>query len=296
MIEIQDGSSSLAKVGNGGISKNIAPFSVGKLELALLSRFPREDAEDWDRMGLVVGDPAATVEGVAVALDPTSAALESAKRAGANVLLTHHPVFLDPPEVLAPTYGKAPASGVTVFNAVRHGIALMNFHTALDVSVEATRMLPQMLNLEFDGLLETLKSNPDKGYGQVCSVRDADKPFKLAHLAARCTSVFGRAPRVWGDFDLQLDRVVVANGSAGNIVDACINKGVSCLVCGEIRYHAALDAAQAGLAIVELGHDVSELHLAALLAQAAVDAGVPQDRVSIVDQAGNWEMPDSTRI
>ena len=296
MIEIQDGSSSLAKVDTGGISRNAAPLSLGRLELALLSRFPREDAEDWDRMGLVVGDPAATVTGVAVALDPTLAAVESAKRVGANVLLTHHPVFLDPPEVVAPSFGKAPVSGVTVFNAIRQGVALMNFHTALDVSVEATRMLPRMLNLEFDALLEPLASTREKGYGQICSVRDEDAPFKLAHLAARCTSVFGRVPRVWGDFDAQLDRIVVANGSASGLVNACVREGVSCLVCGEVRYHSALDAVQAGLSIVELGHDVSEHHLTALLAQASVDAGVPQDRVNIVDQTGNWAIPDSTRI
>ena len=296
MIVIEDGNSSLAKVDSGSISKQVKPLSVGELEQVLLNSFPRSDAEEWDRTGLLVGDPAQTVTGVAVALDPTREAIQVAERSGANVLVTHHPAFLDPPSALSPSHELAITPGVNVFEAISKGVALMNFHTALDVSVAATRLLPGMLGLEFERLVVPLASDADKGYGPLCSVRASERPFKLAHLAARCTSVFGRAPRVWGDFDSQVNKVVVANGSAGNVVELCVKMHVDCLVCGEVRYHAALDAAQAGLCIVELGHDVSELPLVALLAQAVRDAGVDQDAITIVDQSGNWQLPDSTRL
>ncbi len=46
---------------------------------------------------MTVGDPARLVTGVAVALDPTVEAIENAANAGANVLVTHHPAFLQPP-------------------------------------------------------------------------------------------------------------------------------------------------------------------------------------------------------
>lgn len=296
MIKIEGAGTDLAKLDGGTISKQSKSLTVGQLERALLARFPRADAEEWDRMGLLVGDPAAPVEGVAVALDPTYKAVEAAEAAGANVLLTHHPAFLDPPTTIAPSRDIASQQGVNVYAAVRKGVALMNFHTALDVSNEAMRMLPEMLSLDYEGVLVPSGDDPNKGYGQKCAVRASDDPFKLSHLAARCTSVFGRAPRVWGDFRDVLRSIVVANGSAGNVVRACVRDHVDCLVCGEVRYHDALDAAQAGLCIVELGHDASELPLAALLAQAVVDAGVPKDRVSIVDQSANWSQPDSTRM
>ena len=199
MIKIEDGSSNLAKVDVGGISKQVKPLSIGELELALLARWPQEDAFDWDNTGLLVGDPAQTVSGVAVALDPTGDAIEAAAKMGANVLLTHHPVYLDPPPRFMPSHKLATTPGVNVFTAITNGIALMNFHTALDVSAEATRLLASMLNLEFERVLEPFPTSPEKGLGQVCSVRASDKPFKLSHLAARCTSVFRRAPRVWGD-------------------------------------------------------------------------------------------------
>ena len=299
MITIEDGNNTeLAKVASGDIAKPSRPsvLTVGELELALLRQFPREDAEEWDRMGLLVGDPAAPVTRVAVALDVTRNAIAAARRAGANVLLTHHPAFIEPPAVLSPSHAAATAAGVNVYEAVAGGVALVNVHTALDVCPASTRLLAGLLSLDFVRVLVPLPADVRKGYGPLCSVRASDAPFSLAHLAARCTSVFGRMPRVWGDMDARLTRIAIANGSAGNVVDAAVAARADCLVCGEVKYHAALDAVQAGLAIVELGHDVSELPLTALLAQAAIDAGVPSDAVVMLDQGANWAMPDSTRL
>ena len=295
MIEIEDGRE-LAKRNSGTLSRQPKPLTVGQLELALLKRWPREDAEEWDRTGLLAGDPAALVEGIAVALDPTPEAVRAAKQVGANVLLTHHPAFIEPPAAFSPSFDVADAPGVGVYTAVSEGVALMNFHTALDASVEATRLFPRMMNFDFKRLLAPLASDSDKGYGILCSVRENDLPFKLSHLAARATSVFGRAPRVWGDLDATVERVVIANGSASAVVDACVEAKADCLLCGEIRYHAALNASQAGLAIAEVGHDVSEFPLCALLAQAAIEAGVPEDAVTMVDQSANWRYPEATRV
>jgi dinuclear metal center YbgI/SA1388 family protein len=288
--------SSLAKVNAGLPVRPEKPLTIGQLELELLARFPRENAEAWDRMGLLVGDPAALVEGVAVALDPTGEAIQAASRAGANVLLTHHPAFLDAPQAFSPSHSVATVPGVNVYNAIANGVALMNFHTALDVSKEAAGVLPNMLGLAAGDALEPLEGKPGLGYGRICTVRATDAPFKLAHLAARCTSVFGRTPRVWGDFAQVLERVAVFNGSGRSAVGPALEAGADCLVCGELGYHVALDAWQAGLAVVELGHDVSELPLAAVLAQAAIDAGLPASCVSVVDQSKNWACPDSTRL
>ena len=297
MIPIEDGSkANLAKVESGTIARPDTPMTIGQLETRLLTRFPREDAEEWDRMGLLVGDPAALISGVAVALDPTDDAIKAAHRAGANVLLTHHPAFLDPPTVISPSPIAATTAGIKVYNAVSLGVALMNIHTALDVSKEVKRVLPSMLGLSFASILVASKNDPSKGYGQLCSVSAVERPFKLTHLAARCTSVFGRLPRVWGDFSQVIESIAIANGSAGNIVEAAMKAGADCLICGEIRYHAALDASQSGLAIVEIGHDVSELPLVAILAQTAIDAGIPASNVMVVDQSKNWITPDSTRL
>lgn len=289
----------LATIASGGIAKPAQvglPLTVGLLEKALLERYPRSDAETWDRMGLLVGDPSQPVTGVCVALDVTLAAIRTTAACGANVLLTHHPAFLNAPSAISPSRDIAASPGVNVWEAVRSGIALMNFHTALDVSADARNLFMGLLKLDYQRMIVPADAGEGKGYGYLCAVRTQDAPLSLSQLAARCTSVFGRTPRVWGDGHDVVASVVFANGSAGNVVEACLANHVDCLVCGELGYHPALDASQAGLSIIELGHDASELPLAAVLAQAAVENGVAADAVHVIDQAGNWSCHDSTRL
>ncbi len=49
--------------------------ALGALETALLKDFPAEDAEEWDRTGLLVGEPALPARKMALALDPTVAGI-----------------------------------------------------------------------------------------------------------------------------------------------------------------------------------------------------------------------------
>lgn len=286
----------LAKRNSGTLSKQERPLTVGGLEQALLALYPAEDAEEWDRTGISVGDPADLVRGVAVALDPTIEAVHAASKAGANVLLTHHPAFLAPIDSFRPAASVAENPGALVWAAIKEGVSLVNYHTALDVSADAQKMLPGMLSLKFEQVLDPLPGDPRKGYGQVCSFGDDDGPLTLAQLAARCTSVFGRQPRVWGDFSRSLSRVVTTTGSAGGLGRKCLAAHADCMVAGEVKYHEALALAEAGLAIIELGHDVSELPFTAVLAAACRSVGVPEESIKVIDQGGNWALPESTRM
>lgn len=284
---------SLSKRASGTLAKQSKPLTIGALELALLKEFPSTDAEEWDRMGLLVGDPASLVEGVAIALDPTTRAIEEAANCGANVLVTHHPAYLDAPERFRPS---SLGSGSVVWSAISNKVALINVHTALDVSLPAQQVLPGMLNLSFTGKLLEPCVDQKKGYGQICSVKDTDKPLSLEQLAARCTSVFARPPRVWGDYSQQLTKVVTWTGSAGKIAQKCVLEHIDCLVCGEIKYHEALDLAAAGVSVVELGHDTSELPLTAVLGDAVQRLGVSQEKITLLDQGKNWSYPEATRM
>lgn len=286
----------LAQRASGTLSKQAFVMTVGGLEQALLKKYPAADAEAWDRTGLAVGDPSRAIENVAIALDPTVEAVEEAASLGANVLVTHHPVFLEAPATFRPAPSSARADGAVVWAAVENGVAVLSFHTALDVSQDAARALPGMLNLMLKGIVQPLETNKRKGYGQLCAVRAADMPLTLGQLAARCTSVFGRQPRVWGDFSRELQTVVTCTGSAADLPQACLETGADCLVAGEVKYHDALAASQAGLAVIDLGHDTSELPLVAVLAAAVEAAGVPKEKIAVLDQSVNWMYPETTRM
>ncbi|HEX9872851.1 MAG TPA: Nif3-like dinuclear metal center hexameric protein [Deferrimonas sp.] len=92
------------------------------------SLYPPALAEEWDNVGLQVGDPAAAVSRVMVALDPGEAALAEARRSNAQALLTHHPLLFRPLHTLVPT----DETGRVLFSAVKNDIAILCAHTNLD--------------------------------------------------------------------------------------------------------------------------------------------------------------------
>ena len=252
-------------------------YTVGELEQLLLQKYPVQDAENWDKTGLLAGNPARVVTGVIVALDPTFAVLEQAKKTGANVVLTHHPAFLQAPERFfpegTPFAALSDVSGSLVYAAINHNIALMNFHTALDVSEEGLLALPRALGLSYEQTL--LPLNPATkgrcGYGVLCTTTITQT---VHELASRCKQVLNGNPRIWGNMNTRVRSVATAQGSASSVLFALSQHNVDCLVCGELKYHDALAAAQTGLNIIELGHDVSEQVLVDVLYQTVTQIGV----------------------
>jgi dinuclear metal center YbgI/SA1388 family protein len=90
--------------------------------------FPPQTADGWDAVGLVYGDPAATVKKVLFAVDPTLAVAEEAAEWGADLLVVHHPLFLKPVHGFAATTPK----GRTLGTLVRADCALLTAHTNAD--------------------------------------------------------------------------------------------------------------------------------------------------------------------
>ncbi len=103
-------------------------FRIQDLLGLLHGLYPTALAEEWDNVGLQVGDPAATVARVLVALDPSEAALAEAKRQQAQVLLSHHPLLFRPLKKITPQ----DATGKILFSAIRDEIAVISAHTNLD--------------------------------------------------------------------------------------------------------------------------------------------------------------------
>ncbi len=107
-----------------------------------------------------------------------------------------------------------------------------------------------------------------------------------------CARTFAVTPRVWGDPDIAVSKVATGTGSAGSLIGEAIAAGAQALVAGEVRYHDALDAMSAGLAIIELGHDVTEWPLVTLLHEAVNSiAELDPDRVHQCPATPGWWTP-----
>lgn len=96
--------------------------------------------------------------------------------------------------------------------------------------------------------------------------------------------------------DTSLSTVCTWTGGAGDAAFECVKRGIDVLVCGEVKYHAALEASQQGLCIIELGHDVSELPFARILAESCARVGVAREKITLLDQNDAWQHPETRRV
>jgi dinuclear metal center YbgI/SA1388 family protein len=93
---------------------------------------PPRLAEEWDNVGLQVGDPTAPVERILVALDPTPAAIRAAIESSCQLLLTHHPLIFKPLKKIS----AADPTSSLIFQAIRHELAVFSLHTNYDIAAE----------------------------------------------------------------------------------------------------------------------------------------------------------------
>ena len=103
-------------------------MKVADIARAVESLAPLALAEEWDNVGLLVGDRDAEVRRMLVCTDLTEAVLAEAVAAQAQMVLAHHPViFKGVPRVTA---DETPV----VYEALRRGIAVYAAHTNFDAA------------------------------------------------------------------------------------------------------------------------------------------------------------------
>ncbi|MFD5331874.1 Nif3-like dinuclear metal center hexameric protein [Cellulosimicrobium cellulans] len=91
--------------------------TLGRVVRTLDELYPPSTAEAWDAVGLVAGDPGAPVRKVLFAVDPVEEVADEALAWGADLLVTHHPLFLRPVHSVAATTFK----GSLVHRLIRGG-------------------------------------------------------------------------------------------------------------------------------------------------------------------------------
>ena len=114
---------------------------VGDIYNALDAFCPFDVHEQWDNVGLLVGESSAQVTRAAVVLDITPDAVERAHEAGAQLIISHHPVIFHPIKNLG--------AHDPVYLLAKYGMNAICAHTNLDCADGGVNdVLAQCLGLE----------------------------------------------------------------------------------------------------------------------------------------------------
>ncbi|MFG3099030.1 Nif3-like dinuclear metal center hexameric protein [Streptomyces sp. NPDC048182] len=225
---------------------------------ALENLWPAGRAESWDAVGTVTGDPDQEVSRVLFAVDPVREIADEAVKLGADLLVTHHPLYLRGTTTVA----AATPKGRVVHTLIKHDIALHVAHTNADTAEPGVSdALAGALGLRVVGPLVPDAGDPEgrRGLGRICAL---DHPLTLREFAARAAErlpATAQGVRVAGDPEAVLRTVAVSGGSGDGLFDQVRAAGVDAFLTADLRHHPASEAReQAPLALLDAAHWATE--------------------------------------
>lgn len=228
---------------------------------ALDALWPPGRAEQWDAVGTVCGDvgsPDAQVSRVLFAVDPVQEIADEAVELGAQLLVTHHPLYLRGTTTVAADTFK----GRVVHTLIRHGIALHVAHTNADTADPGVSdALAGALDLRVTGPLvpDPADGEGRRGLGRVCELPREMRLSELAEWAAKRLPVTAQGVRAAGDPDRTVRTLAVCGGSGDGLFAEVRAAGVDAYLTSDLRHHPASEAREhSPLALLDAAHFATE--------------------------------------
>ncbi|GAA1487679.1 Nif3-like dinuclear metal center hexameric protein [Brachybacterium sacelli] len=245
-----------------------AAATVGSVTGILEATYPLTWAEDWDRVGLVLGERTASVRRVLLAVDPTVEVAREAVERGAELLVTHHPLLLRGASFLPADQGK----GAVVTDLLRAGTALWCGHTNVDRSTLGTvGAWIRALDLQHARPLVPAREAEDGahgsrlfGLGVVGALRGPTTVGALTGAVAGIVPSTARGILHTGPGDREVQRVAVAPGAGDSFLEQATAAGVDGYITSDLRHHPALEHVEASAdpasvpALIDVPHAASE--------------------------------------
>ena len=215
---------------------------VNDIVNSLEQYFPLSLALSWDNCGLQIGSLNQTVTKVVVALTPEIEVIHECIDHGANLLITHHPLFFDN---LKSIDLNSPM-GKIIELALTHHICIYSLHTCLDIgtTISMNHWLLEELGLT------NFENADDEGILKIASCHLSVK--ELSHL---CKEKFHLThTKIVGNLNSIVNQVGIVGGSGGSYILTAVNLGLDCLITGDLKYHDAQLAKRYGLNLIDISH------------------------------------------
>lgn len=221
---------------------------------------PQYLAESWDNCGLSYGNTEMNVDKILVALEPTREVINQAIDMKADMIITHHPMIFSPIKTL----DCDKVIGRKITDLAKNDIVSYSMHTNMDVAVMAsvaadklglkgvTRLEVTIANVLDEDLSVHKDAATAIGLG---SVGDLDNGVSLEQCSELVKNSFGiDRLRVVGDLKHNIKRIAILPGSGKSYIKKAIKEKADVLITGDIDYHSAVDALEAGICVIDAGH------------------------------------------
>ncbi|WP_309227265.1 Nif3-like dinuclear metal center hexameric protein [Micromonospora thermarum] len=224
-------------------------------------RYPPAWAEEWDRVGLVLGEPCAPVRRVLCVVDVVPETVAEAVEAGVDMIVAHHPLLLRGVSSVAPTTYK----GRIIHRLIKADVALYVAHTNADV---ADPGVSDALAARFGltglrPLHRPAPGSPAHGDGRgIGRIGELPRPMTLAELTRHAAAVLPATAwgvRAAGDPERTVRTLAVSGGSGDSFLGDATAAGVDAFLTADLRHHPAGEhLATGGPALLDAAHWATE--------------------------------------
>lgn len=198
---------------------------------------PFSSAENWDNVGLLVGNASAEVTTAVISLDCDCEAVKIACENKAQLIITHHPVIFDPVKALN--------TDSVAWKLAKESISVISAHTNLDVAENGVNQT----------LCDRLKINaapcschPFLLVGEAAVPMNGDDFVYFVKEKLGCPAVRAYLGRG------RVKKVAVCCGSGGDFLEAAHKSGADTLVTGDVKHSVFVEAARLGINLIDAGH------------------------------------------
>ena len=216
-------------------------------------KFPRENAEDWDNIGLLIGDYDKEVQKIQFSIDATLEVIDNAIKEKVDMIITHHPIIFKAIKEI----NEQTVLGKKIRALIKNDINVYSIHTNLDSTIDGLNdYVLKKLEIEESKILD-LDKEKNCGLGRVFKLKTPISLSKYSDFIKEKLDI-SNLRVITNDLDTDIKKVVLINGSAMSYWRKAKKENIDLFITGDVSYHDALDAKEAGLSVIDFGHYESE--------------------------------------
>jgi len=215
---------------------------------------PPAIAAKWDNIGLLLGHGTADVRRVLLALDVTDAVVAEALELGVCAIISHHPLMRDGVKSIS---DKTPF-GRRFLTLAENKIAVYSAHTNLDFCTGGVN--DQLFDiLELQSRQSIAEYSPDVFVGRAGTLANE---MCLSDFAVFVQKKLGLPMASYcGDGAALVRKVGVVGGGGAKeeLFQEALDAGCDTFITSDVKYSAALSAADMGLNLIDATHYATEM-------------------------------------
>lgn len=202
---------------------------------------PFSTQAEWDNSGLLVGDEKRSVNKIVFALDVTSDVIEQAKKCGADLIVTHHPVIFKPVSNVL--------NDSLIYKLIENNISIICSHTNYDKAIDGVNdILCKIINVK----------DYEKIDNTFLNIATLDNTYTTDEFANHLKIKLNGSVR-YNNLNKNINKIAVCSGSGSDYLSLVKELQCDALLTGDASHHAFLDANEMGIILFAAGHFETEM-------------------------------------